>query len=115
MAELFLDQRDRVCVLKVHGVLKQPDADQLSKTIKSATQTADAVIIDCSQMTRIGSGGMRAMSRAHVDLKESGKQLMIAGLKGDVRETFQIGGFDTVLQLSADVEAAQNKCAARLR
>ncbi len=112
MVEFSNSVVDRVNVLKVQGALQQPAVNELYDLVEAATpvENIDTLIVDCSSLTKIGSSGMRALCLAHKDLKHRGQQMMIAGLTGDVRETFEISGVDSLLHLCDDVESALGEC-----
>ena len=103
---------DRVNVLKVQGALQQPAVEEFYDRMEAAAPIGniDTLVVDCTNLTKISSWGMRALCLAHKDLKHRGQQMMIAGLTGDVRETFQISGVDSLLNLCDDVETALGEC-----
>lgn len=115
MAEFSISSFGHVNVLRVQGTLQQPSIAELSDQIEAATFTTgvDALIVDCSELKQIGSCGMRVMCVAHKDLSHRGQQMVVAGLAGDVRETFAIGGVDELLDLSDSVDSALIRCTAK--
>lgn len=115
MAEFSSSVVDRVNVLKVQGCLRQPAVEELYDRVEAASpvDNIDALIVDCSDVTKIGSSGLRALCLAQKDLMQRGQKMMVVGLTGDVRETFEISGMTALLHLCDDVETALGQCTGR--
>jgi anti-sigma B factor antagonist len=68
---------------------------------------ADAdVVLDLSGLDYVSSAGLSSILGAAKRLEGRNRRLVIAGLKGLVKEVFAISGFETVLPSFPDVESA---------
>lgn len=117
MSGVSLSFQEHVCVVKVQGHFQQPQIDDFKTILYSSHDAKEvgAVIVDCSTMTKIGSPGMQAMYAAQKDYVTRGQKFLVAGLKGDVRETFKISGIDALLNLCETVDTARQITSAQQR
>jgi anti-sigma B factor antagonist len=64
------------------------------------------VVLDLSGLDYISSAGLSSILGAAKKVQEREGRLLIAGLKGLVKEVFAISGFETLLATFPDVESA---------
>lgn len=101
MPELSVSYLGDVCVVKLQGRFQQPEIDDFKAKIEtvSRTKNINAFIIDCTWLTQIGSGGMKAMCVTRNYLTARGQRFFVTGLRANVRETFRLSGMDAILHL----------------
>lgn len=114
MALYSLTRSSGIPVLKVSGHMDLPDGEAFTSELTSLAEDKEnlAIIADLSHLKRIGSAGMRALTLTHQRLAKRGARLIVTGLTGDVRETFQIARIDTLLELTDTVAQAVEICRA---
>ena len=64
------------------------------------------VVIEMSDVPYISSAGLRVFIRAAKAAKGSGK-LAVCGLHENVRQVFELAGFDKIMSLCDDLDAAK--------
>ena len=70
--------------------------DRLGAAIAAARR---AVVVDMEELTYISSAGLRVMLQATKDLERRGVRFAICSLSKDVRETFEVSGFDQMIDI----------------
>lgn len=94
-------------VLAIAGKLDthtSPDAqDRLIKLIDGG---ASNVVIDLEALDYISSIGFRVLLMAAKRLQGDGGALRLCGIRGNVKEVFDISGFATVFDIYDDQDAA---------
>ncbi len=68
-------------------------------------------VIDFSDLEYISSAGLRSLLFAAKQLKGKGGSLLLCGLKGMVKEVFDLSGFTALFSVSESLEEAQKKLA----
>jgi anti-anti-sigma factor len=67
------------------------------------------MIIDCSGLDYVSSGGLRVFLLMSRGAKRAGVALAICSLKPAVKEVFEVSGFSRIIELCADRAAALAK------
>ncbi len=75
---------------------------------KELAEHADC-ILDLAGVEYISSMGLRAIMVAAKRSRENGLNFVLCGLRGDVKEVFEISGFDKLLEIRADLEEARRR------
>jgi anti-anti-sigma factor len=69
-----------------------------------------AMVLDLSALDYISSAGLRAILGVEKKLKFQNGKLVLCGLRGMVKEVFQISGFAVLFPVCATAEAALEQC-----
>jgi anti-anti-sigma factor len=77
-------------------------AEKLQKAAPKAN--TKAVLVDLTQVTYMGSCGIRVLLLLNTVLARSGKKLVIAGASGGVLATLELVGFPEMLQMAQNIE-----------
>ncbi len=64
------------------------------------------VVIDMSDLNYVSSAGLRAVLLISKALQQREARLVLCALQAPIREVFQISGFDQIIDISEDREAA---------
>ena len=80
--------------------------DQVLRNIENSEKT---ILIDFSKIDYMSSAGLRALLILAKRQKESGGTLTICGLQENVAEIFSVSGFDTIMDIYSNRNAALEK------
>lgn len=69
------------------------------------------VLFDFSQLDYISSAGLRVVLMAAKRLRESGGKMALCSLNEMIREVFEVSGFDRILDIQPDADAARTRLA----
>ena len=65
-----------------------------------------SILLDFSKVPYMSSAGLRAVLIIAKQQKESGGKLAVSGLQENVAEIFSVSGFDAIVDIYSDVDAA---------
>ena len=86
-----MSRSDTVMILTLHGRVAQESAGQLSKAIGDAVSAGNRqLVVDFQGVDYISSGGLLALESAAISVREAGGTLILTGIDGPVRTTFQL-------------------------
>lgn len=109
MVAISLQLKDDCAVLTCVGDLDLHCADELRRTIGSATRSgARTVVVDVSGAGLVDSTTLGVLLHANTACKDSGATLVIAGAPRIVARSIALTGLDRVLTLTPDVASALN-------
>ena len=102
--------REGVMVVSVFGRVLLPRTEVFSNWISTEVgdRWAASVVLDCTGMTYINSAGLRAILMFARRSAEHGGRFALFGLAGPVRRTFEVVGFDQMLDIHESVDEALN-------
>ncbi len=93
--------------------LTAPDLEtELTRLIGLALNGGRALVLDCSDVGYISSGGLRVLMIAATQMRAQQGRLLVAALNSVAAEIFRISRFDRVVTVSASVEDALGQCSA---
>ena len=96
-----------VLLLQAGGRINVLTADLFDLEIRRLLKDShDDVIVDVSQVTYLSSAGLRVFLRLWQDLKKANRSLHVCSLKPYIRQVFEMIGFDQIIPIDADVDAA---------
>ena len=119
--EMIERQQDGVTVLEVRGRLDSNTASQLEEKLqKILVEKEQKLLIDFSHLDFISSAGLRALLWGMKTIKAAKGKLALSSLKTNVKEVFEVSGFnaalpyfmgmeDAVFFLYQDMEQPENK------
>ena len=82
-----------VTVISVSGRLDNATAPTLGEHLSKALDTPRGLLLELSRLEYISSAGFRVLLVAAKRARQSGAQVVLAGLSGQVRQLFEVGGF----------------------
>ena len=82
-----------VTVICVSGRLDNATAPTLGEHLSKALDTPQGLLLELSRLEYISSAGFRVLLVAAKRARQSGAQVVLAGLSGQVRQLFEVGGF----------------------
>ncbi len=98
--EIAETKRDGVVILGLTGRLDASTAPSLeAKVSASIADGNQRFVIDCGQLDYISSAGLRALLVAAKRLNASGGKIVLASLKDQIKEVFDIAGFSSIFQV----------------
>lgn len=107
--ELSELRRNRALLVNLRGRLdSSSSAGFEAKLLALISGGERAIILDCAGLDYLSSAGLRALLMAAKKMKASEGRLVISSLKDEVREVFEISGFDTVFPLFGSVDEAES-------
>ena len=105
--DLTVSRDGDVVIATVEGRLDGAAAPAFQETLENAIrQTDGALILGMGGMDYISSAGLRAILLVSKRLATQRTKLVLHGLSANVRETFAISGFDKMVPIADDLEAA---------
>ncbi|VBB47281.1 putative anti-sigma factor antagonist BtrV [uncultured Desulfatiglans sp.] len=106
--EIRIDKNDQDVVVSIIGrmdAVTAPDFDQ--EIEKKISEGEKRFVVDLSQLEYISSAGLRSMLSMAKKLKQNQGTLALCGLKGVVKEVFDVSGFSSIFSICEDVQKAR--------
>ena len=102
-----VEQQGDVVIVRPIGKLDALTAPTMQDAIDEVLNGQPAhVVIEMSDVPYISSAGLRVFIRAAKAAKGSGT-LAVCGLHDNVRQVFELAGFDKIMSLCDDLDAAK--------
>ena len=96
-----------VVVAEVSGRINVLNADAFeAESLRAFAGSDGDVVLIASEITYVSSAGLRAFLRLYRDLNEDGRRLYMCSLKPHILRAFRTIGFDKIIPIHADREAA---------
>lgn len=87
-------------IVALQGELDTAAVQQFTEQLESVVAEAGKkVIIDFSDLEFISSAGMRVLLKLNKDVAANGGSVCIVGMSEDIRQLFQMTGFDNILDI----------------
>jgi len=107
MVDVTTERQDDVLSADVGGRIDGSSAAQFEEAIRTAIEDSDrAVIMDFEKLVYISSAGLRAILLTAKSLQSRDAKLVLCSLSEQIREVFEISGFDKVLAIHPTRAAA---------
>ncbi len=107
--ELSIQTHANYTVIAPVGRIDTTSAPVLEKELLSRIGEKNHCILDFAEVTYISSLGLRTVMVAAKSSSAHGCQLILCNMTGVVRGVFEISGFNTILNIVADLPAAVAK------
>ena len=108
--EIEKKQEQEVAVVSVKGRMDAVSSPEFEKEMTVLIAEGNNVLIlDLVALDYVSSAGLRSILTITKKLKEKGGKLLIAGLKGMVKEVFEISGFHSIIPIFESVESARSQ------
>ena len=89
---------DRTLAVEIEGSIDTVTAPQLEKALKDCYAEIEELVLDFSRVDYVSSAGLRVILSASEAMAEP-KKLILKNVKEDVREVFEMTGFDELLTI----------------
>lgn len=101
-------------VLKAKGEIDLESVGVFEEAAEKVMKTTPkAVVVDLSEVSYMGSCGIRVLLLLNTFLARSGNKLVIVGAAGGVLATLELVGFPEMLQMAQTIEEALKLLSAR--
>lgn len=108
--EIEKKQEKEVALVSVKGRMDAVSSPEFEKEMAVLIAEGNNVLIlDLFALDYISSAGLRTILTITKKLKQKGGKLLLAGLKGMVKEVFEISGFRSVIPIFESVESARSQ------
>ena len=105
--DLQIKIENNVKVIAISGRLDAVTAPDYEKRIREMIDSGNSdFVVDFEQLDYISSAGLRALLLMAKLLKEKGRQVCLANVKGNVRSVFEISGFTKIFKIEESIPAA---------
>ena len=105
--EVGIRKEQGVLVLTITGRMDSVSAPELDTHVDEQIAGGEiSFVVDLSGLDYISSAGLRSMLTMAKKLKEKAGTLKLCGLKGVVREVFDVSGFSTIFTIYDSLEDA---------
>ena len=96
-----------MCIVTIAGRLDGTGAPEVEAHCRALMEGGDVrQLLDLAEVEYISSAGLRSLLVVAKQIKAAGGVLVLCCLTPMVREVMEISGFDKILTLSADRDAA---------
>lgn len=108
MLELDHARHGDVLVLRPRGRLDAVTANAFADAAAALAEAAPnaGIVLDLAALDYISSAGLRVVLSTARAAKAAGGSMSLCGLRGGVAQVMSVSGFDTVLPVHPDVDAA---------
>ncbi|MCQ1538065.1 STAS domain-containing protein [Methanocalculus taiwanensis] len=104
MMEITIADSQGVRFADVSGRIDSKTAPEVENILRSFTGEQEGnVIVNCSGLEYISSGGLRALLIIEKEMKGSGRHLILCGLRTDVEKIFRLTGFTSIFTIEKTV------------
>ncbi len=98
--ELTTERQDGVLSARVNGRIDGTNVREFEEAIRGAIQKDDrALIMDFEELSYISSAGLRAILLTAKTLRGQNAQFALCSLSSQIREVFEISGFDKIIAI----------------
>ena len=105
-------KQGNVTILKAEGKLDSMSSPELDKRLASMVESGTRkIVLDLSNLDYVSSAGLRVFLSAAKRLKQAQGKLELANLSAQVKQIFDIAGFETILPVFKTVNDAVEACA----
>jgi anti-sigma B factor antagonist len=105
--QILEDQIKDVYIFKISGRLNSNTAPELEKKFKQTIESgSNYMIIDFEKIEYLSSAGLRVILSAIKKLNRTSGKLVICSASDNVREVFQIAGFNSFLPIVPTLDDA---------
>ncbi len=95
--EIKQEKMEDAVVLRVAGRLDAATSPELEQAFSSLD--GQRLVLDLSELDYISSAGLRVLLARLKRIQPAGGQMLLAGLKPEVREVFEITGFTALFPM----------------
>lgn len=97
-----IEWKDEVLVAKADGRIDGTNAQEFQKELETGVDTnARVVILDLEHISYISSAGLRVILLTAKSLLKKNAKFAVCSLSAQIREVFEISGFDKIISVYA--------------
>jgi anti-anti-sigma factor len=105
--EIDLKKKQNTIIITVKGRMDAVCATDFDQTLEEKINAGEcSFILDFGSLEYISSAGLQCVLAAAKNLENKKGRIMLADLKGTVKEVFEISGFDTMFSIYESVDEA---------
>ncbi|PTY05386.1 anti-sigma factor antagonist [Verrucomicrobia bacterium LW23] len=105
--ELSESLSGKVLVLSIDGKLDGNTCPRLdAKILELMDRKVRSIVVDCSRLTYVSSAGLRVLLQAAKRLKAVGGTICLSSFQDQVREVFELSGFEAIFKVYDTSDAA---------
>ena len=105
--DIEFNRNDGNVIAMVSGSVDGNNAALFQSTLQGAVEQSDkALVLNFSGLGYISSAGLRVLLLVGKEMQKSGTGFGLCSLQGQVRELFTVSGFDQIIPIHEDQEAA---------
>ena len=98
--DVSTERQDGVLSARVGGRIDGSNVAEFEEAIRTVIEESDrAVIMDFEALSYISSAGLRAILLTAKSLSNRDTKFMLCSLSGQIREVFEISGFDKIIAI----------------
>ena len=106
--DISVEREDGVVWVGVIGRVGGATAEEFRERVMAALEPADRFLVfDATDLSYISSAGLRTILRLTKHLDARGGKTVLCGLSPEISEAFYTTGFDKIVPIVADREAAR--------
>lgn len=107
--QIQIQKEDKATIVRVSGKMDAVTAPDYEKRLQELVATGDKIFInDFSDLVYISSAGLRSILATAKTLKAQNGKLVFSGIKGPVKDVFEISGFGSLFQMHESLDSARN-------
>lgn len=105
--ELSSEKTTGAVIVKAVGRVDGANARDFHEGLEnSMSSNGDSMVLDFGELTYISSAGLRVVLLVAKSLQQRGAKLAVCSLTESIREVFEISGFDKIVPVYANSDAA---------
>ena len=106
--DIAIERDGDVVIVIATGVVDGSNAVKFREKIEAVIEESDrGAILDLNGVPHSASAGLRVILDLAKQLQRQHGKLIVCGLSGLVNDEFSISGFDRIIEVAADREAAR--------
>ena len=104
---ITITEKNNCRVAEVKGRIDTATAPEAEKHLKAFVAAEDGpVLLDCSGLEYISSGGLRILLVIEKELKSANRHIVLCCLRPEVEKIFRLTGFTAIFTLEKSVQDA---------
>lgn len=104
------DSTDGFAIISLEGAVDAHTAPQFEEAVqKVIDEGQNKIIVDCQKLTYISSAGLGVFMGFVEEVREEGGDIKICGLSEEVKQPFEILGFDSLFDFCPDTAGAKKQ------
>jgi anti-anti-sigma factor len=97
--EITTEKGNEVITLAISGKISAATSESFDSHMNKALAESNHLILDFDKVDYLASAGLRVLVSAQKKLKTAGGSMILRNLKPDVRNVFEMTGFDSIFSI----------------
>ncbi len=103
--KININEHDKALIVSVTGKMDVRTSPELEQVISTQVKDLDkTLILDFEELNYISSAGLRVVLLAAKQIKANRHELLISGLKGTVKDVFELSGFYSIFKIAETID-----------